>query len=110
MDHALLPRLKAVGQQHLLAFWDRLDPQAQQQLAAQIEAIDWDQFARLRSEHGGVGDQTAAMKQHWRALAERSLPPPAVRLGKEPQGFTRAQARAAGEQALQSGKVGMILV
>ncbi len=110
MKQALTEKLARLGQQHLLAFWDRLDSTTQQRLAQQINAIDWNEFEQLRNEHGGAGDQTAASQQHWRTLAEKCSPPPAVRLGKEPHGFTRSAAVQRGEEALRSGKVGMILV
>lgn len=110
MQHDLLATLQPVGQEHLLAHWDKLDDAQRNQLSRQICDIDWQDFSRLRREHGGVGDDAAAVQQHWREAAARSVPPPAIRLGQEPTGFTREQARQAGAEALRTGKVGMILV
>lgn len=110
MKDTFLPRLAAIGQQHLLAHWDPLDQAERSRLAQQIDDIDWDEFARLRKLHAGTGDDAEAIKRQWREAAARSIPPAAVRLGKQPEGFTRDQARTAGEAALRAGKVGMILV
>jgi UDP-N-acetylglucosamine/UDP-N-acetylgalactosamine diphosphorylase len=110
MKERLLAKLAPVGQERLVAFWDRLTLAQREQLARQLDEIDWTEFARLRREHSGGSDDAAAAKQYWRELAIRSNPPPAVRLGREPEGFTRRAARERGEQALRAGKVGMILV
>jgi UDP-N-acetylglucosamine/UDP-N-acetylgalactosamine diphosphorylase len=110
MKDALLSSLYAVGQQHLLAHWESLADADRSHLARQINDIDWSDYARLRKLHAGSGDDTQAVKQHWREAAARSVPPAAVRLGQEPNGFTREQARKEGEAALRAGKVGMILV
>jgi UDP-N-acetylglucosamine/UDP-N-acetylgalactosamine diphosphorylase len=110
MKDTLLAKLAPVGQEHLLSFWDALDTAGQTQLAAQIQNIDWQEFSRLREQHGGRGDNTAGAKHYWQEIASRSVPPRAVRLGEEPQSFTREQARQRGEAALRAGRVGMILV
>jgi UDP-N-acetylglucosamine/UDP-N-acetylgalactosamine diphosphorylase len=110
MKDVLLARLNPVGQQHLLAHWDALDSAARSRLAQQIQEIDWHDYARLRKLHAGTGDDAEAVKRHWREAAARSIPPAAVRLGKQPEGFTREQAKKEGEAALRAGKVGMILV
>src|SRR5690242_6701390 len=102
MKQSLLAKLEPVGQQHLLGFWDQLDPAAQRQLAAQINEIDWAEFERLRSHHSGATEDAATARQAWRELAQRSTPPKAVRLGREPASFTRSAARRRGEEALKS--------
>lgn len=110
MKNTLLSKLDPVGQQHLLAHWDSLDPADRSRLTQQINDIDWDEYSRLHKLHAGSGDDAEAVKQHWREAAAKSVPPTAVRLGHEPKGFTREQARQEGEAALRAGKVGMILV
>ena len=42
--------LRKYGQDHLLAFWDRLDPVRQGQLIAQINQLDFAQLDRWREE------------------------------------------------------------
>jgi UDP-N-acetylglucosamine/UDP-N-acetylgalactosamine diphosphorylase len=110
MKDTLAAQLAPLGQQHLLAHWDSLDQAERSRLAQQIQDIDWHDYARLRKLHAGTGDDAEAIKRHWREAAARSVPPAAVRLGQQPTGFTREQARKEGEAALRAGKVGMILV
>jgi UDP-N-acetylglucosamine/UDP-N-acetylgalactosamine diphosphorylase len=110
VKETLLATLKPLGQEHLLGFWDDLPPAQQRRLSDQIAEIDWRGFVALREQHGGKSDDPASAKRHWQEVAARSVPPRAVRLGQEPQGFTRSQAKQRGEQALREGKVGMILV
>ncbi len=43
--------LEACDQEHLLAFWDQLDPPQRQNLARQIEAIDFEHLGQLVREH-----------------------------------------------------------
>jgi UDP-N-acetylglucosamine/UDP-N-acetylgalactosamine diphosphorylase len=90
------------GQQHVLAFWDRLDQQQRESLCAQIRAIDLELVERLyrgRNEQGNI-----------RLLADRAGPPPAFRLRAAQNRFTPAQARERGRQALDAGEVGVVLV
>jgi UDP-N-acetylglucosamine/UDP-N-acetylgalactosamine diphosphorylase len=110
MKDILLSKLSPLNQQHLLAQWDALDQADRARLAQQIQDIDWDDYARLRKLHAGSGDDAEATRRHWQESAARSVPPAAVRLGQQPGGFTRDQARGEGEAALRAGKVGMILV
>lgn len=98
----LRARLRSLGQEHLLIFWDQLDQASRQNLAAQIEAID---FASLRRFVTGTDKTT-----DWRALAHRAQSPKAIRLHGQPNEFSPDQARRRGEEALRAGKVGMILV
>ncbi len=104
--NSLLARLRPAGQEHLLAFWDRLDAAQRQKLATQIAQIDLDLLARLRVRRS---ESAADDKAQFAALAARAESPPAIRLdGKGP--FTRRDAIDRGEAALSSGEVGMILV
>ena len=92
--------LRPFGQDQLLRFWDELKEDQQCSLASQIRDIDLDQLQRLFR-----GSEKAI---DWRELAERAKPPPAIRL--EAGGRDTNSARRIGEEALRSGKVGMILV
>ncbi len=90
------------GQEHLLQFADRLTPDQHANFLSQLVAIDFDLVRRLASDQDDAVD--------WRLLAARAEPPPAVRLGCEHSQFSSDAARQAGQAALRSGKVGMILV
>jgi UDP-N-acetylglucosamine/UDP-N-acetylgalactosamine diphosphorylase len=104
--NALLSQLRPAGQEHLVAFWDRLDEPQRRRLAGQIAQIDWNLLARLR---GRRSDTATDDKAHYAALAARAASPPAIQLsGQGP--FTRQQAIERGQAALRSGEVGMILV
>ena len=102
MKEELLAQLAPFGQEHLLAFWDRLAPDRQAALAAQIRALDLALIARLYGERDRKSD--------YRALAERSSSPPAFRLPPARNRFTPQEAVARGEAALAAGQVGAILV
>jgi len=102
MKNQLRDILKLHGQQHLLACWDRLDPQAQKTLAGQIEGVDFSLIARLYGER----DRQADMGQ----LAQRAGPPRGFRLDMAKNPFTPEQARQKADQALRAGVVGAILV
>ncbi|MEM9187494.1 MAG: UTP--glucose-1-phosphate uridylyltransferase [Planctomycetota bacterium] len=105
---SLESQLTKVGQSHLLAFWDQLDEPGRQQLAKQIEAIDFDQLVEL---HAGDSDQP-----DWAALASKAVPPPAMRLSDRQSGsagglgVSPADAVRRGKQALDEGEVGVLLV
>lgn len=102
MKEQLLEILKPHDQEHLLAAWDKLDSADQSRLAAQIQAVDFALLAKLRTGDGAGPD--------WEALSRRAEPPPAYRLGDERRTSLAPQAKAAGEEALRAGRVGMILV
>jgi UDP-N-acetylglucosamine/UDP-N-acetylgalactosamine diphosphorylase len=96
------------NQQHLLRFWDELDDAGRQKLAAQIERIDLDLIDSLY--HGNVD------LPDWAALSRRAKPPVTVRLSerakpdaKTPLGFTPAEARQRGVEALRAGEIGVLL-
>lgn len=106
---ALLAHLTPIGQTHLLAFWDELDAPGRARLAAQVLAINPSLFVKLREEfrrHQQAGGQAS----YWAALAARAEPPPAMRRDGSGVSFTPEEARQAGRELLQAGKVGMILV
>ena len=94
--------LRSHGQEHLLEFVESLEQSDQKPLLDQIQNIDLAQLAKLVAASEDPVD--------WAALANRSEPPPAVRLGSGHHEFSKADAIAAGEAAIRAGKVGMILV
>jgi UDP-N-acetylglucosamine/UDP-N-acetylgalactosamine diphosphorylase len=102
MKQTLLKKLANYQQQHLLAFWDELSAAEQEQLAAQIEAIDFDQIERLY--RGDTGSP------NWADLAKRAAAPPAYRLSGEGRDRPLDDVRKLGEELLSAGNVGVILV
>ena len=104
---ALNQLLEPAGQAHLLGFWDEIDQPQRQELAAQIGEIDFDLISSL---FRGDKDQP-----DWAELSRRAEPPPAVRLADRVAGvggdlgITDAAAKQRGIEALQAGKVGVIL-
>jgi UDP-N-acetylglucosamine/UDP-N-acetylgalactosamine diphosphorylase len=98
----LLTILQRHGQQHLLAFWDALDADAQQSLAGQIAQIDFELVARLYAARG-----QQAQLHEW---IQRAEPPSACYLDASRNRFTPEQGVARGEEALKAGQVGAILV
>ena len=100
-------RLQPTQQEHLLAFWDELEPARRANLAAQIEAID---LQLIHSLYRGEIDQP-----DWAELSRRALPPPAVRLDDRRRGaggdlgITDEVAIQRGSAALRAGQVGVIL-
>ncbi|QDU94236.1 UTP--glucose-1-phosphate uridylyltransferase [Lignipirellula cremea] len=103
MKKSLLQRLQPTGNAGLLALWDTLAADQQQELARQIAQVD---FERIAAEF-----QAVAADSSLRERSERAQSPPAFRL--EPQAsdrFTRSEARDRGEAALGEGRLAMILV
>ncbi len=102
MKDELLAQLTPYGQEHLLAFWDRLDQAGRESLAGQIGQLDLELIGRLyehRNDQGNI-----------RELVDRIEPPPAFRLDGEGNRFTPAEARDRANEALAAGKLGVILV
>lgn len=102
----LLALLEPFGQQHLLAFWEQLGADQRKLLAVQIESID---FAQLQALFAGEVDQP-----DWADLSRQASPPPAIRLderrsGASQLGFDDSAAIARGRQALEQGKVGVMI-
>lgn len=97
-DHA-----RAHGQEHLLRFWDELDPAGKDALAAQILSVD---FPRLAALHGDLVKANSAT-----AAAEAAVISPLK--AKDWETFP-IQERAAyanmGMRALREGKVAAFLV
>ncbi|WP_165226556.1 UTP--glucose-1-phosphate uridylyltransferase [Aquisphaera insulae] len=107
-DPELADRLKRHGQEHLLAWWDRLDATGRAQLASELSAIDLDQLDRLVAEL--VGEEADAAG----SLAvdpERVQPIDVVRLPQtDGERIARRRAAELGADALAAGEVGVILV
>jgi mannose-1-phosphate guanylyltransferase/mannose-6-phosphate isomerase len=89
------------GQQHLLRFWHELSPSQQDDLAAQISNVDWDEIDDLIGSH--ASDELSDD-----AFAEIE-PPKAVTIAEAADPHRRAAAIAAGAAALQAGKVAFVL-
>jgi UDP-N-acetylglucosamine/UDP-N-acetylgalactosamine diphosphorylase len=94
--------LARYGQEHLAAFWDRLDAAGRAALVGDLASIDFAQIAALYAERGPAQDV--------RALADRAVSPPSCRYGHGGLGIARADAVEAGRAALEAGHVGAILV
>ncbi|MCS7305415.1 MAG: UDPGP type 1 family protein [Thermoguttaceae bacterium] len=98
----LVEWLARYGQEHVLAFWDRLGLAERIGLARQLEQIDLELLSRLW-ERGLVCEDVAS-------LLERAESPPGVRLDGTGLPFSSAEARHQGEHLLRQGRVGVILV
>ena len=68
--------LSEYGQEHLLTYWDQLNPTQQQQLESQLRAIDLSQINRLYQEATNV-DSVAI---DWSQVR----PAPVMRLANDP--------------------------
>ena len=89
------------GQEHLLRFWDRLNEQDRRELLDQVETIDFGLMNRLAETwiHNEPAPETF----------ERIEPVPTLPPATPNDGKTR-EARDAGEEALRTGRVGLLLV
>src|SRR5262245_16640111 len=93
----LRQRLRQYGQEHALAFYDRLDDRRQQGLIDQLSALDLEQLRRLYQQRG---------KTYAGPPAERIRPVPVIPHDSP----DNASRRELGEQALRQGKVAVLLV
>jgi UDP-N-acetylglucosamine/UDP-N-acetylgalactosamine diphosphorylase len=98
----IFERLQAHRQEHVLSFWHELSASQQQQLASQIDDLDLTQLDALIS-----GEE---IEQDFASMARAAAPPPAVKADGSGAGWTLAQARQRGEEALRAGEVGAIIV
>lgn len=94
--------LEAIGQQHVLDFYDQLDPAGRERLLDQLQALDLPLTEGLATG--------AEEPVDWAALARRASPPPAVRLDRSTSPLSPTAAHNAGTTALEAGQVGVILV
>lgn len=98
----LLAHLSEFGQDHVLTFWDELDDDARERLAAQLRAIDLAQLGRLfRAGHAA---------EDWQALARRAVAPPAIRLRDRQPSIERHVARERGQNSIAAGEIAVVLV
>ena len=93
--------LKKYNQGHLIAHLKDLPTDQQTSLTGELAAIDFTLIDSLFRGNEAAPD--------WSALADKAEPPNAIRLGKQPDGFTIQEAIAEGEQSLRRGEVAMIL-
>jgi len=97
-------RLEAVSQDHLLAFYDELDPSAQDRLVARVSALDLERVPRW-------------VEQYVRSTPDFSPAgaiEPAPYYPRDPQSpkraWDRGAAKAAGEELLRAGAVAAFTV
>jgi UDP-N-acetylglucosamine/UDP-N-acetylgalactosamine diphosphorylase len=90
------------GQEHLLAFWDQLDPLHRERLASQIAAIDFDMIRKVYAERRDQSDI--------RQIADRAVSPPSFRLGDAANTIAPDAACAAAVEALRAGQLGVVIV
>lgn len=102
MKDTLVARLRAFGQEHLLAFWDDLNEDQRRRLATEIESIDLELLDRLVHRQEDVDEI--------RRLADKAGPPAAFRLGDRGNRISPEDAIASGGAALEAGRMGVILV
>lgn len=102
MSDSTLELLRRYEQTHLWNFSKDLSAERRAELVKQIEAIDFEQLAKLVKGEDKTID--------WGALSAKAGPPPAIRLGQPDPNFAAEDARRAGEHALRQGEVGMLLV
>jgi UDP-N-acetylglucosamine/UDP-N-acetylgalactosamine diphosphorylase len=105
---ALIERLKASGQGHLLQFWPSLDAEGRARLLADLEAVPIEQVGRLASEFAGAnagGDAGAAVS------IDRIEPIEVTRLPRtDSERVAYREAVERGESLLSDGQVGVIVV
>ena len=51
MNEVLKSAIRNAGQEHLLRFWDELEPAARERYAAQLAEIDWEAIPKLAAEY-----------------------------------------------------------
>lgn len=89
-------------QQHVLRFWDDLDPASRQRLAEQLNEVDFDLVADLVAGSDEAVD--------FGAMAQRAVMPASVASDGSGVAWTIDQAKQRGEEALRAGEVACILV
>jgi len=102
MRDSLEKLLGDYGQDHLLAFWDRLAPDEQAALAVEIRAVDFTLIDELYARRDMVEDV--------HTLVARAESPPAFRLDGTKNPFSPEEARRRVDEALRAGRLGVVLV
>lgn len=100
----LIQKCRQFGQEQLLAFWSQLSETERGELSQQIASIDFEALALLHEHSSG------ATNTDWSAISERAEPPIAIRLEDPSTEEANRQAWQLGCEAIQAGKVAMILV
>ncbi len=96
-------QLEAVGQAHVLTFYDRLDEAGRDRLLSQIEDIDWRQIAQLVESH--------VKNKPMVALPEKIDPAPWYPHQPTPELRDKyREARALGERLIRENKVAAFTV
>ncbi len=93
----LRDRLRRHGQEHVLAFWDRLDDAQRRELVGQLQALDFEQLGRLYAQRH---------EAHAAPASERIEPVPCVPFGAADD----PQRRRLGEELLRRGAVAALVV
>lgn len=107
VPQSVLSRLEQAKQEHLVRFWDELNPQQQESLATQIEEIDFSLIQRLIENRAASSGAESPASRAARAESPHQL----VRLPRtHSEKMEQKHAALEGEELLQSGKVGAILV
>lgn len=99
----VVAQLEAHGQQHLLQWWDELDPAQRESLVSDIRSIDFDQLARLVA----AGDEDSESGDR---VDRAALPGNLVPVENETNAGQWQSARESGNQVLAEGRAGVILV
>ncbi|QDU32263.1 putative uridylyltransferase [Poriferisphaera corsica] len=100
---AALSKLEAIGQAHVLTFYNSLDPSSKSRLLDQIEKIDWDEVARLRDTH--------VLKDPELKIAESIEPAPYYPyVPTEDLKGKYAEAKELGEKLIGEGRVAAFCV
>ncbi len=97
----LQTQLEKYNQTHLLDFWDTISSDQQQQLADQIQSVQFEQIQDLYEQQDA--------DEHWAALAEKAEVPPAITLEDFRNPELLSRAAETGAKAIAAGKVAMIL-
>ena len=97
-------RLDAHNQTQLVQFWDELEPDQQQDLCDQIEALELDQIDR-RIQDYVLHDHTAAVPTEFGPAPAYPVEPDGPEMAEK-----YARARAVGEERLKAGQVGAFVV
>ncbi len=92
------------GQEHLLAFWDRLGAGARRDLLAQITALDFDEIDHLAARHVKGGDAASVPED----IEPASYYPAAPRSPEDGKKYTKAAEL--GKKLISGGKVAAFVV
>ena len=94
-------RLAPYNQSHVLQYWDKLNPEAQEKLSDQIYGCDLEQLGQLFEQKESAS--------RWDELAKKASVPPAITLANFANAESYDAAWQTGAELLEQGKVGMII-